>query len=63
MKSKVGVFILDEGTVDPKIKTALEADDWIVLSFNTKDISNGEDQASVIRTAVKENLKVIRKKK
>ncbi len=63
VKSKVGVFILDQGTVDPKIKTALEADDWIVLSFNTKDISNGEDQASVIRTAVKENLKVIRKRK
>lgn len=63
VKSKVGVFILDEGKVDPKIQSALEADDWLVLNFKTKDVTNGEDQAAVIRTAVKDNLKILRKKK
>ncbi len=63
VKPKVAVYILTEGTVDAKTKASLEEDDWIVLSFLESDITDGEAQALDIRTAVKENLKTLGKKK
>ena len=63
VKSKVGVYILERGSVDKDIKAALEEDGWVVLSFFVKDITDGEDQATEIRAAVKENLKALKKKK
>jgi Fe-S oxidoreductase len=63
VKPKVAVYILTEGEVDIGLKRELEIEGWIVLSFLEKDISDGEDQALVIKAAVKENLKNLGKKK
>jgi len=63
VKSKVGVFIFEKGSVDRGVKAALEEDGWVVLSFLVKDVTDGEDQAVEIRAAVKENLKALKKKK
>lgn len=63
VKPKVAVYILQEGTVDGEIKKTLEEDGWAVLSFLESDITDGEAQALDIRVAVKENLKVLGKKK
>jgi colicin import membrane protein len=63
VKPKVAVFILAEGQADADVKKTLEEDDWIVLSFLEKDITDGEEQAVEIKAAVKENLKALGKKK
>ncbi len=63
VKSKVAVFILGDGVVDPEVRENLQKDDWLVLDFKASNVTDGEDQAVAIRAAVKENLKVLRKKK
>ncbi|MCL1811534.1 MAG: (Fe-S)-binding protein [Methanomassiliicoccaceae archaeon] len=63
VKPKVAVYILTEGETDAETKAKLEDEGWIVLSFLEKDVTDGEDQAVVIKAAVKENLKAGGKKK
>ncbi|MCL1978676.1 MAG: heterodisulfide reductase-related iron-sulfur binding cluster [Methanomassiliicoccaceae archaeon] len=63
VKPKVAVFILTKGAVDAEVKKELEEEEWIVLSFLEKDVTDGEDQAVVIKAAVKENLRALGKKK
>ncbi len=64
VKPKVAVFIFaEEGEVDPEVKSALEDDRWIVLTFYEKDVTDGEEQAVEIKAAVKENAKALGKKK
>jgi len=63
VRPKVAVYILQRGSVDAESKQELEDEGWIVLSFLESDIIDGEDQAIVIKAAVKENLKAHGKKK
>ena len=63
VKAKVAVYVNDMGTVDSSVKNALEKDEWIVLSYRTGSISDGEVQAEEIHTTVKDNLKNLKKKK
>lgn len=63
VKSKVAVFINDNGKVESDVLKALENEGWAVLGFKAGDITDGEDQAETVRTAVKENLKALKKKK
>ena len=63
VKAKVAVYINDSGSVSGSKKAALEKDGWVVLSYITGNITDGEEQAVEIRAAVKENLKTLKKKK
>ena len=62
VKSKVAVGVGDEKIGDES-KARLEADGWIVLWFDEADITDGAEQANVIKGAVKENLRAMKKKK
>ena len=62
VKSKVAVGVGDEKISDDS-KAKLEADGWIVLWFDEADITDGAEQATVIKSAVKENLRAMKKKK
>ncbi len=62
VKSKVAVGVGDEKIGDES-KAKLEADGWIVLWFDEADITDGAEQAGVIKNAVKENLRAMKKKK
>ena len=62
VKSKVAVGVGDEKIGDES-KAKLEADGWIVLWFDEADITDGAEQANVIKGAVKENLRAMKKKK
>ena len=64
VKPKVAVYIFEkEGKVDPKVRSELEADGWVVLKFFEKDVTDAEKEALEIKAAVKENLKAQSKKK
>jgi len=63
VKSKVAVYILAEGSVNPKTKQELEKEGWIVLSFPEGNVTDGEEEATKIKEAVKENRKALKKKK
>ncbi|MDR1403965.1 MAG: 4Fe-4S dicluster domain-containing protein [Candidatus Methanoplasma sp.] len=63
VKPKVAVYILAEGTADAETKRVLEKEGWIVLSFLEKDVTDGEEQSSEIRAAVRENLKTLGRKR
>ena len=63
VKPKVAVYIFERGQVDADTKRELENDEWIVLSFLEKDVTDGEEQATEIKAAVKENNKALRAKK
>ncbi len=62
VKSKVAVGVGDEKIGDES-KAKLEAAGWIVLWFDEADITDGAEQATVIKSAVKENLRAMKKKK
>ena len=63
VKSKIAVYVGDNDAIDGTTKDALESDNWIVLSFKADKVTDGEDEATQIRTAAKENLKNLKKKK
>lgn len=62
VKSKVAVIVSPEGemTVD---KAKLEEEGWIVLWFDESKITDGEEEATIIKNTVKENLRALKKKK
>ena len=62
VKSKVAVIVSPEGemTID---KAKLEEEGWIVLWFDESKITDGEEEATIIKNNVKENLRALKKKK
>ena len=60
VKGKVAVYV-DADAAEAKPK--LEADGWIVFSYNGLDITDGEKQAVEIRDAVKAQLRKMKKGK
>lgn len=63
VKSKVAVFINEDGSVDPEMSATLENDGWVVMKFKESSVTDGEEQANEIRAVAKENLKTLKKKK
>ena len=60
VKGKVAVYVdADASAAKPK----LEADGWVVLSYNGLDITDGDKQAVEIRDAVKAQLRKMKKGK
>jgi heterodisulfide reductase subunit D len=62
VKSLVAVYV-DGEAADTSNDDKLREEGWIVLHFKESDITDGEDQATEIRAAVKENLRIIRNNK
>ena len=62
VKSKVAVFVL-ESDAKTELDDKLEAEGWIVLRFKEADITDGQDQAAIIKQATKDNLRAMKKAK
>ena len=60
VKGKVAVYVDADASA---VKGNLEADGWVVLSYNGLDITDGEKQAVEIRDAVKSQLRKMKKGK
>ena len=62
VKSKVAVFVLesDERT---ELDETLESKGWVVLRFKESDITDGQEQAELIKQTHKANLRAQKKKK
>ena len=62
VKSKVAVFVL-ESDAKTDIDDKLEAEGWSVLRFKEADITDGQEQAEIIKQTAKENLRAMKKAK
>ncbi len=62
VKSKVAVFVL-ESDAKTELDDKLEAEGWIVLRFKEADVTDGQDQAAIIKQATKDNLRAMKKAK
>ena len=62
VKSKVAVFVLetDDRT---ELDETLESKGWTVLRFKESDITDGQEQADLIKQTHKANLRALKKKK
>ncbi len=60
VKSKVAVIVGPEGDLD---KAKLEEEGWAVLHFDEEKITDGAEEAALIKNTVKENLRALKKKK
>ena len=62
VKWKVAVYI-DASEESKRDRDALEKDGWIVMNYNSADVTDGQDQAVEIRDAVKSQTRLMKKKK
>jgi len=60
VKSKVAVIVGPEGDLD---KAKLEEEGWAILHFDEEKITDGAEEAALIKSTVKENLRALKKKK
>ena len=62
VKSKVAVFVL-ESDARTELDDKLEAEGWSVLRFKESDVTDGQEQADIIKQKHKENLRAMKKAK
>ena len=62
VKSKVAVFVL-ESDARTELDDKLEAEGWSVLRFKESDVTDGQEQAEIIKQTAKENLRAMKKAK
>ena len=62
VKSKVAVFVL-ESDAKTELDDKLESEGWTVLRFKEADITDGQEQADIIKQAHKEKLRAMKKAK
>ncbi len=62
VKSKVAVFVL-ESDARTELDDKLEAEGWSVLRFKESDVTDGQEQADIIKQTTKENLRAMKKAK
>ena len=56
------MFVL-ESDAKTELDDKLEAEGWIVLRFKEADVTDGQDQAAIIKQATKDNLRAMKKAK